>query len=160
MTAGLCVLQAFKVLQNDIANAKMVKSFMIVLTMMDVANIWFFIQVFLERSGTRVISSDILQPPNRDCPVCSVVHGQVTVDHERATLQDLVEGVLRLELGYGEELSVIKGEEVIYDPEMDDVLPKKLADLGIKNETFITVRDEDDLGKNPRVNLQLEVLDR
>lgn len=92
--------------------------------------------------------------------MCSVVYGQVTVDQGRATLKDLVEGVLQLELGYGEELAVTKGEVVIYDPEMDDVLPKRLVDLGIKNETVLTVRDEDDQDKNPRVNLQLEVLDR
>lgn len=116
--------------------------------------------MFLERSGARVISSDSLQPPNPDCPVCSVVYGRVTVDPDRATLQDLVEGVLQLELGYGEELSVIKGEEVVYDPDMDNMLPKKLSEIGIKNETFVTVRDEDDQDKDPRVNLQLEVLDR
>lgn len=117
-------------------------------------------KVFLERSGARVISSDSLQPPKPGCPVCSVAYGQVVVDQEHATLQNLVEDVLRHKLGYGEELSIIKDEEVIYDPDMEDMLPKKLSELGIKSETFIVVRDEDDQDQDPRVNLQLEIVDR
>ncbi|KAJ5690752.1 ubiquitin-like activating enzyme [Penicillium macrosclerotiorum] len=139
MTAGLCVLQAFKVLQNDLANAKM---------------------VFLERSGARAINSDSLDPPKPDCPVCSPVFARITVDLQRATLQDVVEGVLRSELGYGEELSIIRGTHLIFDPDMEDELPKKLSDLNIGHETFLTIIDDDDVGKAPRVNLELVVMEQ
>lgn len=133
MTAGLCVLQAYKVLKDDLSHAKM---------------------VFLERSGARALNSDTLKPPNPNCPVCSSACGRVIMDAERATLNDLVEGVLRTHLGYGEEFSVSTELGTIYDPELDDNLPKKLSDLGVKNESFITVVDEDD---EPRVNLDLIV---
>lgn len=92
--------------------------------------------------------------------MCSVVYGRVAVDRERATLRDLVQGVLQLELGYGTELSVIKDKDIIYDPDMEDLLSKKLSELVNKDEPFVTVLDEDDLGKDPRVNLQLEFVDR
>lgn len=80
------------------------------------------------------------------------------VDLERATLNDLVEGVLRSQLGYGEEISVSNEIGTIYDPDLDDNLPKKLSELGIKNDGFITIVDDDD--DHPRVNLELIVKER
>ncbi|KAJ6164749.1 hypothetical protein N7470_003421, partial [Penicillium chermesinum] len=139
MTAGLCVLQSFKVLQDDLRNAKM---------------------VFLERSGARVINSDSLNPPRPDCAVCSVISAQVAVDLASATLEDIVEGVLKLKLGYGEEFSILKGQGVIYDPDLEDNLSKKLQDLGLGNQSFLTVVDEDDQDQDPRVNLELIVVQR
>ncbi|KAF7159963.1 hypothetical protein CNMCM6106_007378 [Aspergillus hiratsukae] len=135
MTAGLCVLQAFKVLKDDFQNAKM---------------------VFLERSGARAVNSDSLKPPNPNCPVCSVATARIKIDPERATVNDLVQDVLRLQLGYGEEFSLSNELGTIYDPDLEDNLPKKLSDLGIKNESFLTVVDEED--DQPRVNLELVVL--
>ncbi|RAL15739.1 E1 ubiquitin-activating protein ubaB [Aspergillus homomorphus CBS 101889] len=134
MTAGLCVLQAFKVMKGEYNQAKM---------------------VFLERSGARAINSDSLQPPNPNCPICSVAHARLKIDPKRATVNDLVEQVLRLQLGYGEEFSLTTESGIIYDPDLEDNLPKKLLDLGVKNESFITVIDDDD---EPRVNLELVVL--
>lgn len=92
--------------------------------------------------------------------MCSAVYGRVTVDPKRATLRDLVEGVLQLELGYGTELSVLTDEGVIYDPDMEDALSKKLTEWGNGVKPFVTIRDEDDLDKDPRVNLQLEIVNR
>ncbi|KAJ5800405.1 uncharacterized protein N7518_002473 [Penicillium psychrosexuale] len=136
MTAGLCVLQSLKVFQNNLMQAKM---------------------VFLERSGARAINSDSLNPPNPDCPVCSPVVARVEIDPEVATLEHLVQGVLQTELGYSEEISVGFGSESIYDPDFTDNLEKKLFDLGIKNESFITVYD----GNEPeRINLELVVIAR
>lgn len=63
--------------------------------------------------------------------------------------------MLRSQLGYGEELSISNELGTIYDPDLDDNLPKKLIDLGVKNDSFLTVVDEDD---EPRVNLELVVL--
>ncbi|EEH48926.2 E1 ubiquitin-activating protein UBA2 [Paracoccidioides brasiliensis Pb18] len=137
MTAAICVLQAFKVLKDDYDHAKM---------------------VFLERSGVRAINTDHLNPPNSQCPVCSVAQGKISVDLERATLNDLVEDLLRGQLGYGEELSINNQIGTIYDPDLDDNLPKKLKDLGVMNDSFITVVDEED--DDTRVNLELLVSER
>ncbi|KAF3490847.1 ubiquitin-activating enzyme [Arthroderma uncinatum] len=133
MTAALCVLQAFKVLKDEYENAKM---------------------VFLERSGARAINTDSLKPPNPDCPVCAVAQRKIFVNPD-ATLNDLVETILRLKLGYGEELSISNQIGTIYDPDLEDNLPKKLSELGVQKDSFITVVDEED--DNPRVNLELLV---
>ncbi|EZG00031.1 hypothetical protein H113_00356 [Trichophyton rubrum MR1459] len=137
MTAALCVLQAFKVLKNDYDSAKM---------------------VFLERSGARAINTDSLKPPNPDCAVCAVAQRKIFINPESATLNDLVEKVLRLELGYGEEFSVSNQIGTIYDPDLEDNLPKKLSELGVEKDSFITVVDEED--DNPRVNLEILVSER
>ena len=111
--------------------------------------------VFLVKSTDRVISSEPLRPPNPDCPVCGVAQSRIDVDLDRASLNDLVEDLLRLELGYGSEFSVTSDAGVLYDPELDDNLPKKLSDLNIGQDSFITVVDEEI--EDPRVNLVLSV---
>ena len=63
--------------------------------------------------------------------------------------------MLRSQIGYGEELSISNKIGTIYDPDLDDNLPKKLEDLGVKYDSFLTVVDEDD---EPRVNLELVIL--
>lgn len=117
------------------------------------------LKVFLERSGPRAINSEGLRPPHADCGVCSVVRGGLSVDPS-ATLQDLVKDVLQQELGYTEEMSVLTDEGVIYDPDLEDNLPKKLSELGIKNDSALTIIDEDDIEKDPRVNLEFWVVER
>ena len=69
-----------------------------------------------------------------------------------------MEKVLRLELGYGEEFSVSNQIGTIYDPDLEDNLPKKLSELGVEKDSFITVVDEED--DNPRVNLEILVSER
>jgi ubiquitin-like 1-activating enzyme E1 B len=44
---------------------------------------------------------------------------------------------------------------MIYDPDLDDNLPKKLVDLGVQAETLLTIIDEND--DDPFVNLGLVV---
>ena len=134
MTAGLCVLQAFKVMREDTNKAKM---------------------VFLERPGARVINTDTLKPPNPNCSVCGVLQSRLVVDPSRATLNDLVEDVLKQQLGYSEEFSINNDIGTLYDPDLDDNLGIKIADLGIKADSFLTVIDDDD--ENPRVNLSISV---
>ena len=137
MTASLCVMQAFKVMRGDINKAKM---------------------VFLERSGARVINSDTLKPPNPDCNVCGVMSSTLIVDPERATLNDLVEDVLKSQLGYGDEFSINNEVGTLYDPDLDDNLSKKFSDLGVKADSFLTVIDDDE--ESPRVNLSLAILEK
>lgn len=138
MTAGLCVLQAFKVLQQNLNQAKM---------------------IFLERGGSRVINSNSLEPPKSTCAVCSAVHGKAFVDNERATLSDLV-GLLRSELNYGEEFSIVNDKkEVIYDPDLDDNISKKLRDV-TNDFHYVTILDEDDQDQDPRTTLELFFVER
>ncbi|MCJ1256939.1 E1 ubiquitin-activating protein uba2 [Lignoscripta atroalba] len=137
MTAGLCVLQAFKVMRDNLGKARM---------------------VFLERSAARVINTDTLKPPNPNCSVCGVTSTRLVVDTLRATLNDLVEDVLKLHLGYGEEFSINNEVGILYDPELDENLSKKFIDLGIKADSFLTIIDDDE--NNPRVNLSLSISEK
>jgi len=135
MAAGLCVLQALKVMREEYDKARM---------------------VFLVRSTDRVISSETLRPPKLDCPVCGVSQARIEVDLNRATLDDLVTVVLRNQLGYGEEFSVNSEVGVLFDPDLEDNLEKKLTDLSIETDSFLTIIDDDE--KDPRVNLLLSVV--
>lgn len=62
--------------------------------------------------------------------MCSVAQTRILVDMSRATLNDLVEDFLRLELGYGEEFVVSNDIGPIYDVDETENLTKKLSDLG------------------------------
>ena len=112
-------------------------------------------QVFLERSGARVINSEPLRPPNPLCSVCSVLQAQVIVDTTRAVLQDLV-SALKNELGYGEELTVNNDVGTLYDPELDENLTKRFDELDLRDHSFLTIVDDED--EAPRVNLSLSIL--
>lgn len=138
IVAGLCVLQSFKVLRGDYSSSK---------------------EIFLSPfAPERLLSSDKFREPNPDCPVCSVAQTRILVDMSRATLGDLVEGFLKLQLGYGEEFVVNNESGLLYDVEETENLDKKLSELGIKGDSFLTVIDEDDENpKGPRVNLVLNV---
>lgn len=137
MTAGLCVLQAFKVLREDLSKARM---------------------VFLERSGARVINSDTLKPPNPNCSVCGVMQSRLVVDPARATLNNLVEDVLKNQLGYGDEFSINNEVGTLYDPDLDDNLGSKFSELGVKADSFLTIIDDDE--EDPRVNLSLSISEK
>lgn len=137
MTAGLIVLQAFKIMRNEMQKAKL---------------------VFLTRGTERVLSSEALRPPNPQCPVCSVAQTTVHVDTQRATLKDLVDGLLKLELGYGGEFSVNSDAGLLYDPDEDENLSRTFSDLGLKDDTFLTIVDEDDT--TPKVNLVLSIAEQ
>jgi ubiquitin-like 1-activating enzyme E1 B len=125
MTAGLCVLQAFKVMRGQLDKAKF---------------------SFLTRSTERVIASESLQKPNPDCATCGVAYATLVVDTKRAKLSDLVEDVLKGQLGYGEDFSVKRDADLLYDVDEDVHLEKSFAELDLKADTFITVFDEADEG--------------
>ncbi|KAF1814351.1 ThiF family protein [Eremomyces bilateralis CBS 781.70] len=136
MIAGLCVLQAFKVLKSEYTKARV---------------------IFLSHNAERATNTEPLRPPNPNCRTCGSAQTQVIIDPGRATLQHLIEDVLRLELGYGEELSVSSVEGTLYDPDFEENLGKKFSELGITSNSQITVYDEDD---DPRVDLVLHVTEK
>lgn len=135
MTASICVLQAFKVMRDELSKAKM---------------------VFLAPNGTeRRLTTEGLSAPNPSCPVCSVAQSTIFVDPKRATLKDLVDGLLRLQLGYGEEFSVNSEAGLLYDPEEYANLSKTFVELGLKKDTSLTVIDDAD--EDAKVNLVLHI---
>ena len=87
-----------------------------------------------------------------------MVQSRLVIDPARATLRNLVEDVLKDQLKYGDELSVNNEVGTVYDPDLDDNLAKKITDLGIKADSFLTVVDEED--DNPRVNLSLSISEK
>lgn len=114
-----------------------------------------------------------MRAPNPDCPVCSVAQTRLAVNLSRATLNDLVENFLRVQLGYGDEFVVSSDTGTLYDVEETENLSKKLSELGssirgstitcyhanitagIKHNSFLTITDDDE--ENPRVNLVLSI---
>jgi len=132
MIAGLCVLQAFKVLKGDYVKTKM---------------------IFVDRGN---MSASVFDEPNPDCVVCGAAMVRLQIDPAATTLKDLVDEILKSKLGYGDEISVLSEKGLIYDPDMDDNLEKKLDELEVKPGSFLTVKDDND-DETPRVDLQLAV---
>lgn len=130
MVGGICVMQAFKVLRGEYGKARF---------------LWL-------SSGT--LRTDTLDEPNPECPVCSVAMARVRVDLEKATLADLVQEILRTKLGYGEEITVMNATGIVYDPDLEDNLEKRLTDLEIGENSFLLIKDEDD---DSRIDLQLAI---
>ncbi|TGZ82414.1 putative ubiquitin-like activating enzyme [Ascodesmis nigricans] len=137
ITAGLCVLQAFKVLQNKLSEGRM---------------------IFLAKSADRACSSETLAPPNPSCETCCVARLTLSADITRATLNDLIK-ILRSQLNYNEEISVLTGNQLIYDIDYDDNVNTPLKDLGFQDETFVTIVDDSDSDDDepPRVNLVIAI---
>lgn len=134
MIAGLCVIQALKVLKGDLGRTKM---------------------IFLNRGEMRTGKYD---QPNPNCAVCGVAMTRVWMDLERATLKDLVDGTLRAEVGYTGDMTVLTDQGIIFDPDMEDNLEKKLIELGVHDGSFLTVQDDEEAEEqDPRVNLQLAI---
>lgn len=64
--------------------------------------------------------------------MCSSFQVSACIDLSRATLKDLVDDFLRLQLGYGDkELAVSTEAGLLYDPDETENLDKKLSDLGM-----------------------------
>ncbi|KAH8706521.1 hypothetical protein BGZ61DRAFT_222642 [Ilyonectria robusta] len=125
IVAGLCVLQSFKVLKGEYTQSK---------------------EVFLTPfASARLLAPDRSREPNPDCPVCSVYNTSVVVDLSRATLNDLVEYFIKAKLGFEDKEFVVNNDVgILYDFDETDNLPKKLSDLGIQKDSFLTIIDDDD----------------
>ncbi|XPS75241.1 E1 ubiquitin-activating enzyme [Ascochyta lentis] len=142
MTAGLCVLQAFKILRYTEPEQLKRQAKM----------------VFLTRTTERVLAADSLRGPNPECPTCSVTHITLTVDTARAKLSDLVDDVLKEQFGYGEEFSITKDGDLLYDPDEDAHLNKTFAELGLATDSSVVVIDDADEDK--KVNVQFSIVAR
>ena len=136
MTAGLCVLQAFKVMREQLNKAKM---------------------VFLTRGTERVLSSESLGPPNPHCATCGVTYATLNVDTKRAKLSDLVD-LCKEQLGYGDDFSVKREADILYDMDEDTHLDKTFDELDLKADTFITIFDEAD--EDAKVDVLFSVIEQ
>lgn len=121
MTASLCVLQAYKVMREQLDKAKM---------------------VFLTRGTERVISSEPLRPPNPHCATCGVCYVTLDADTKRAKLSDLVDYIVKEKLGYTGDFSVKHDADILFDVDEDIHLDKTFEELGLKGDTFVTVSDD------------------
>ncbi|CZS84761.1 unnamed protein product [Fusarium graminearum] len=145
IVAGLCVLQSYKVLKGEYAQSK---------------------EVFLTPfAAARLLAPDRSREPNPDCPVCSVYFTSVVTDLSRATLKDFVDEIVKSKLGYEGKEFVVNNDvgtlfECFEDGD-DENLPKKLSDLGIKKDSFLTIIDQDDEDTfvNVVINIQEGTLD-
>jgi ubiquitin-like 1-activating enzyme E1 B len=111
IVAGLCVLQAYKLMKGEYEKAR---------------------EVFLTPfNDDRLLASDVSRQPNPGCPVCSAYQTSAYVDLEKATLQDLVEDFVKLGLGFSDkEFSVSNEVGTLYDPDETENLGKTLGSLG------------------------------
>ncbi|KAI1279634.1 hypothetical protein F5Y07DRAFT_28986 [Xylaria sp. FL0933] len=137
IVAGLCVLESFKVLRGEFDKAQ---------------------EVFLTPfASQRLLAPDRPRAPNPNCPICSNYQTSVYVDLSRATLNDLVEDFVKLQLGFGErDFAVNSDAGLLYDPDETDNLEKLLSELGIDQNSFVTIvdEDEDDTFINVVLNIQ------
>ncbi|KAI1126858.1 hypothetical protein F5Y10DRAFT_203514 [Nemania abortiva] len=125
IVAGLCVLESFKVLRGEFDKAQ---------------------EVFLTPfAGQRLLAPDRPRAPNPNCPICGNYQTSVCVDLSRATLNDLVEDFVKLQLGFGErDFAVNSDAGLLYDPDETDNLEKLLSELGINQNSFVTIVDEEE----------------
>lgn len=130
MVAGLCVMEGFKVLKGDYARGKF---------------------LWLNHGN---LTTERLEGPNPECAVCGVAMARIRAT-EDATLRSLVEDVLQSKLSYSDDFSVMSEMGVIFDPDLEDNLDKKLLEFEIGDASFLLVKDDAD--DNPRLNLQLAV---
>ncbi|KAI7057275.1 hypothetical protein KC317_g5813 [Hortaea werneckii] len=113
--------------------------------------------VFLNsRSTERMITTQHLMPPNPTCPVCSPVYAKLLAPADtKATLHELVL-LLKEKTGF-EDFSLTTTAGVIYDPDLEDNLPKPLGEYvnqATGNE-FLIVSDERSSEEGGRVDVLL-----
>ena len=157
LTASLCVLEAFKILRSQqphFTASNSTSNKMQTVSGREESLLGGSKMVFLQSKSTeRLITSEPLGAPKADCPVCSPVYAKLLLpDDGAATLQDLV-NLLKARIDY-EEFAIASDAGILYDPDLDDNLPKLLSELGITatGNAFITVTDDAD---EPKVDLIL-----
>ncbi|KAJ2831168.1 E1 ubiquitin-activating protein uba2 [Coemansia erecta] len=97
----------------------------------------------------RCIIKEPLAEPNPRCPVCRRRYLTLRVrDCAQTTLGDVLDFVKGLDsdrdLQLGDDISVVEGTRMLYDPDFDDNLSKPLYELGIVSGKMITLTSEDD----------------
>lgn len=139
MIASLCVLQAYKVIKDDLPRTR---------------------ELFLQKSN---MGGDLSDKPSPDCQVCGRAMLRLQVDLEKATVKDLFD-TLESEIGYSSEItiSVESSQVVVYDymeAEDDEEaaakrLEMKLSEFEVRvGSSFLVIDDSPE----PRVDVELFV---
>ncbi|KAJ1727934.1 E1 ubiquitin-activating protein uba2, partial [Coemansia biformis] len=98
----------------------------------------------------RTIVREPLAAPNPRCPVCRRRYLTLRVANcARTTLGDVLDHVRGLtgsgsDLGLGDDIAVVEGSRILYDPDFDDNLAKSLEGLGLVPGKMVTLTSEDD----------------
>lgn len=86
------------------------------------------------------LSTIALSPPNPQCGVCRDTYALLRCDPARATLGEVVKGLL----GDDErEVSVYEGQRLLSDPDWDDNHERTLESLSVTRGKFLAIVDED-----------------
>lgn len=161
LTASLSVMLSYKVLRSKVgrseAMAKPTANNSLPTTILsgkDEPALGGSKMVFLNsRSTERVITTQGLGHPDPRCPVCSPVYARLRIPKDsKPTLGHLVDEI-SAKLKY-EEFQISTSIGVVYEPDLDDNLPRALSELGVdlNSNSFITITDDSD---EPRVDLIL-----
>ncbi|KAM0692443.1 hypothetical protein Q7P36_008646 [Cladosporium allicinum] len=161
LTASLSVMLSYKVLRSKVgrseAMAKPTANNSLPTTILsgkDEPALGGSKMVFLNSKSTeRVITTQGLGHPDPRCPVCSPVYARLRIPKDtKPTLGHLVDEITS-KLKY-EEFQISTSIGVVYEPDLDDNLPRALSDLGVdlNSNGFITVTDDSD---EPCVDLVL-----
>ena len=101
------------------------------------------------------LSAIAMCPPNSFCGVCRDTYTEVLCDPARATLQEIVDGVLSGEDGR-REVSVYEDKRVLCDPDWDDNCARTLESLNVTRGKFLSIVDED--GEYATIQVAIGVL--
>ncbi|KAJ2718745.1 E1 ubiquitin-activating protein uba2 [Coemansia sp. Benny D115] len=105
----------------------------------------------------RCIIRESLSKPNVHCAVCRRRYLTLRVaDVQKTTLGDVLEHVRGLSgphaLGFeSEDISIVEGSRILYDPDFEDNCSKSLKELGLETGAMLTLTSEDDEAIVPAV---------
>jgi len=123
IVAGLIVLEAYKILQNQFNNCK---------------------TTYIRRvpAGKALYLNESLVAPNKNCYVCSCGFISVVLNTKLMTLQQFIQLILKAELNLIDP-SLLVGDSIIYesDAEMEGQLVKKLYDVHVQHDAIIAITD-------------------
>merc|ERR1712137_28540 len=130
--AGLIVLEAFKILSNNMDKCK-------------------YTYLLRRPSGNRILMDAELEPPSKQCYICSSNQVTVKIDTEQFTVGFLVDEVLRGALGmvnpnlYLGSTNVFESSDDLEEDEqaeMKEQAQKLLKDVGITHNTLVRADDD------------------
>ncbi|KAJ2809153.1 E1 ubiquitin-activating protein uba2 [Coemansia guatemalensis] len=131
IVAGMMVMQAIMVLSQRMAECHTA-------------------YVSYNSKRARSIIKEPLATPNPRCPICRRRYLTLRVpDCSKTTLGDVISHVASLngterDLQLGDDIAVVEGSRILYDPDFEDNLGESLKSLGIIPGRMVTLTNEDD----------------
>ncbi|QRW07441.1 ubiquitin-conjugating enzyme E1 [Ceratobasidium sp. AG-Ba] len=101
--------------------------------------------VLIQAKARAPLGVQNLSPPNPHCAVCRPVYVPVACDPSKATLGDVIKGLLKMEAGEDgnmREVSVFEAGRVLSEPDWDDNFERTLESLGCGRNTTLMVVDD------------------